>query len=109
MNKHILVLLLALLVSSGAFAQSINSFHTNSNGDLETGLIAKNIESKEQVNLAIDAIKSIEYVKDVNFFYPESFKFTITMEKAIDAKILIDKLRQINIELTNESINFDTK
>ncbi|MCB9196202.1 MAG: hypothetical protein H6598_08235 [Flavobacteriales bacterium] len=100
---------LFLCLSTSFYSQSITHYNHLENGNLSVILIAENLTSKEQVDNAVVLIKEIEGVKDVNFLYPDSFKFELTTSKPIDAAVLIDKLKTIGITLTNESINFDNK
>ena len=105
----IAALFAASLITEKTFGQDFTYFRVTESGDYASNLTFKNIPSKEKADEILSQVYQIDGVLDFELLYPESFKARITMSKLIDVEDLIARMKSINIELTNESLNFDTK
>lgn len=94
----------ALLLSSKFIqAQEFSSSEKISEKIYKVEVIFKEINSVKLAEQIIHTLKKIEGVDDVELFYPTTTHGYLFVSSTISAKIIIDRLSQINVELDPKS------
>lgn len=93
-----------VLMSTLSYSQEFSSTEKISDELNKVEVVFKEIVNVQSAELIISTLKQIDGVKEIELFYPSTTNGFLYVSPKVSAKLIIEKLALINIELDSKSL-----